>query len=74
MNKVCTMKWVSLVAVLLLVIAGVRADDPEANPTPQQPMIGQQAPTFSLIDVNDQQVSSADVLGSYVVIHIAASW
>lgn len=74
MNRVCVLKWAVLATMFLLVIGSVQADEPEATPTPDQPMIGELAPAFSLMDLDDQMISSDDLRGSYVVIHIAASW
>lgn len=39
-----------------------------------QPMIGELAPSFSLLDQNGNTVSSDDLRGSFVVVHLAASW
>lgn len=39
-----------------------------------QPMIGEAAPDFTLQDLDGNAVSLSALLGSFVVIHFAASW
>ncbi len=63
-----------LIATLLCATGSVVAGDPAEPPGSDQPMIGEDAPAFSLMDVNDQRTSSDDLRGSYVVVHFAASW
>jgi peroxiredoxin len=48
--------------------------DAKAQSTPEVSVEGTQAPEFSLPDLNGVQVSLEDYKGSYVVIHIAATW
>ncbi len=40
----------------------------------EQPMIGEKAPAYTLDDTRGGNISSADLLGKFVVIHFAASW
>lgn len=74
MNRLFVLKLVASVAVSLLFVGGVVADDSAVTATPSQPMIGEQAPAFSLMDLNDKKFSSDDLRGSYLVIHFATSW
>ena len=39
-----------------------------------QPMIGKQAPDFSLSDLNGNTISLSDLEGNFVILHFAASW
>lgn len=39
-----------------------------------QPMIGEQAPDFSLKDLNGNTVRLSDLEGNFVIMHFAASW
>jgi peroxiredoxin len=39
-----------------------------------QPMIGKDAPDFSLKDLNGGMVKLSELQGKFVVIHFAASW
>ena len=74
MNRNYVISLVGLMALFLLIIGSIQANDSEGTPVSNQPMIGDMAPAFSLMDLNDQLVTSDDLRGSYVVIHFAASW
>lgn len=74
MNKRNVSKLSWSVAALLVMLASVWASEPAIAQESDQPMIGQQAPSFTLMDLSDTRVSSDDLRGSYVVIHFAASW
>lgn len=64
------------VAVLCLAV-NVTAEDTKETAEPQptdQFMIGEVAPDFSLMDTKGTEITLEGLRGSYVVIHIAASW
>ncbi|MDH3890536.1 MAG: hypothetical protein OEV49_05580 [candidate division Zixibacteria bacterium] len=74
MNRVNASKRAWWLAGFLFVIGSLWANVPIAAEESDQPMIGQPAPSFSLLDLDDQRISSDDLRGSYLVIHVAASW
>jgi len=45
-----------------------------ANGQANQPMVGKQAPDFSLKDLNGNTVRLSDLEGNFVIMHFAASW
>jgi hypothetical protein len=63
-------------AVFAVMIASVPvlAENPTDELVADHPMIGQTAPSFRLMDINGQELALEDLRGSYVVIHVAASW
>lgn len=77
MSRLSAQKKVLAVALILFAIGIVWTGNSaaqEAAKLSDQPMIGEMAPSFSLMDLNDETISSDDLRGSYVVVHIAASW
>lgn len=56
-----------MLVMLIIISASVIAQDAES-------MIGQQAPAFTLGDINGKSYSLENSKGKYVVIHIAATW
>jgi cytochrome oxidase Cu insertion factor (SCO1/SenC/PrrC family) len=39
-----------------------------------QPMIGEQAPDFTLTDFSGEKITLSKFQGNFVIIHFAASW
>jgi len=62
------------VFITLLLTACLLSIDLHAQSTHESSFEGQQAPEFSLSDLNGNQVSSDSYKGSYLVIHIATTW
>ncbi len=59
---------------LLLLTAWLLSIDVHAQNKHELSIEGQQAPEFSLSDLNGNQISSDSYKGSYMVIHIATTW
>ena len=70
-----TLRKISLLLLnILLLTPCLFRMDVHAQNEHKLSMEGQQAPAFTLPDLNGNQVSSDDYKGSYVVIHIATTW
>ena len=60
-------KIVLLILAVFIISAHAYAQD-------NQPMIGEEAPDFTLTDLNGDVYTLSKQLGSFVVIHFATSW
>ena len=67
-------KYSSFFLTLLLLTAWLLVRDAYAQNEHELTVEEQQAPEFSLPDLNGNQVSSEDYQGSFVVLHIATTW
>jgi peroxiredoxin len=59
---------------ILLILALFLINDLPAQSQDESYFSGQEAPSFSLTDLDGNQISSDSYLGSYLVIHIATTW
>ncbi len=60
-----------LTSVLILVFAVIATNTYGQN---NQPMIGEHAPDFTLMDLSGNMITLSELQGNFIVIHFAASW
>jgi peroxiredoxin len=63
-----------LLFIFFLIPALLFINDLSAQSQDESYFTGQEAPSFSLTDLEGNQISSDSYLGSYLVIHIATTW
>jgi len=63
-----------LVTRLMWGLAALAVVRPEAAGAPEQPMLGEPAPSFRLPDLSGELLGLEDLRGRFIVLHFGASW